>query len=208
MRSSSLLLWAHLIVWIIVFLALSMVSLSGNDHNDHHDKVPLLAAHAARQVSPTIVRPTSTTLPLAESPLPLPVTTLVTVTSTPTISLPLSDEELQQEVVALRIELNRLWSATYLARAASQLADAEAALRVNDLDEVARLLITAGASLERAYERSSEQYKGPISEFRARVAKMFEELRIRPEGMDHRLRRLRQSMLSLVDDEPLTTPLR
>jgi hypothetical protein len=107
---------------------------------------------------------------------------------------------MNEEMLALRSEVNRLWSAYYLARAANQLADAEAALRVNDLDEVEQVLVTVGVSLDRAYERSPEQDKGPISEFHMQVAKMLEELHIRPEGMDQRLRRLRQSMLTLVDE--------
>lgn len=104
------------------------------------------------------------------------------------------------EVAALRNEINRLWSAYYLARAASQLADAEAALRINDLNEVELVLTTVSSSLERAYDRSPEQDKGPISEFRLQVGRIHADLRVRPEGLDQRLRRLRQSMLSLFDE--------
>ncbi|NJO06883.1 MAG: hypothetical protein HC876_15925 [Chloroflexaceae bacterium] len=100
----------------------------------------------------------------------------------------------------MRSELDRLWSAYYLARSATQVADAEDALRVNDLDEVERVLVTVGASLNLAYDHSAEQDKGPISEFRVQISNIREELRIRPEGMDDRLRRLRQSMLNLVDE--------
>lgn len=103
-------------------------------------------------------------------------------------------------VLDLRAELRRLWSAYYLARAAIQLADAEASLRVNDLEETERVLVTAGISLDLAYQQSSEQDKGPISEFRMQVGTMREDLYIRPEDMDDRFRRLRQSMLSLVDE--------
>jgi hypothetical protein len=103
-------------------------------------------------------------------------------------------------VLDLRAELRRLWSAYYLARAAIQLADAEDSLRVNDLEETERVLVTAGISLDLAYQQSSEQDKGPISEFRMQVGTMREDLYIRPEDMDDRFRRLRQSMLSLVDE--------
>jgi hypothetical protein len=120
-----------------------------------------------------------------------PITPTVVLTSTRPIS---------QEIVELRREISNLWSAYYLARAASQLADAEAALRVNDLSEVEQVLITVDASLDRAYERSAEQDKGPINEFRLQVGRMHENLRVRPERMDQKLRRLRQSMLSLVDE--------
>lgn len=107
---------------------------------------------------------------------------------------------IEQQIAELHDEINRLWSAYYLARAASQIADAEAALRINNLSEVELVLTTVGSSLDRAYERSAEQEKGPISEFRMQVGTLYEDLRVRPEGMDQRLRRLRQSMLSLVDE--------
>jgi hypothetical protein len=107
---------------------------------------------------------------------------------------------LEAEVAALRRDVDQLWSAYYLSRAANQLADAETALRVNDLSEVEQVLATVGTSLDRAYDRSVEQEKGPISEFRVQVGRMHDELRTRPQGMDQQLRRLRQSMLSLVDE--------
>jgi hypothetical protein len=109
---------------------------------------------------------------------------------------------MNRELQDLRAELRELWSAYYLARAAIQLADAEVALRVNDRAEVERLLVTAAVSLDLAYEHSSEQNKGPIREFRARVGAMHEDLAIRPENMDLRMRRLRQSMLSLANQGP------
>jgi hypothetical protein len=115
--------------------------------------------------------------------------------ATPAVVAPTSEE-----VAELRREVNRLWSALYLARAANQLADAEAALRINNVSEVEQVLATVSASLEQAYERSAEQEKGPISEFRTQVSRMYSDLRIRPEGMDQRLRRLRQSMLTLMDE--------
>lgn len=142
----------------------------------------------------------------------LPVVPVVPATSTarePRIApqrLPgaeaLSDEAMSRELRSLRAELRDLWSAYYLARAAIQLADAEVALRVNDLDEIERLLATAAVSLDLAYEHSSEQDKGPIGEFRAQVGAMHEDLAIRPENLDLRMRRLRQSMLSLANKEP------
>lgn len=111
-------------------------------------------------------------------------------------------EALYHELLLLRADVSRLWSAYHLARASSQLADAEAALRINDLNEVERVLVTVGISLDQAYERSLEQDKGPISAFRAEVGQMHEELRRRPDNIDLQLRRLRQSMLNLVDEPP------
>jgi hypothetical protein len=124
--------------------------------------------------------------------MPATLTRTQTLTATAAIS---------QQLTLLQHEISNLWSAYYLARAASQLADAEAALRINDLNEVEQVLITVDASLDRAYDRSTEQHKGPINEFRMQIGRMYENLRIRPEGMDQQLRRLRQSMLSLVDED-------
>ena len=95
--------------------------------------------------------------------------------------------------------MERLWSAYYLARAANQIADAEAALQINNFDHVEQSVTAAAASVNRAYEYSAEQEKGPISEFRAQLSTLREEVRVRPEGMDQRLRSLRQRMLSLAD---------
>jgi hypothetical protein len=111
---------------------------------------------------------------------------------------PLSES---QQLAELRREMNHLWSAYYLSRAASQIADAEAALRVNNLGEVEQVLVTVGISLDQAYAWSAEQEKGPISEFRIQVGRMHAYLHTRPEGMDQRLRLLRQAMLSLVNVE-------
>lgn len=131
--------------------------------------------------------PTATVLPAVggEALSPAPVLP----TATPTT----------EDLAALRVELDRLWSAYYLARSANQLADAEAALMLNDLDQVEQGLTTAAALVDRAYEHSAEQEKGPISEFRAQISLLREDARVRPAGMDQRLRRLRQSMLSLAD---------
>ena len=140
---------------------------------------------------PRTSTPVPTVSPRAEqSPSPLPTM----------LKLDEQEEQIREDMREIQTEIRNLWSAYYLARAASQLADAEAALRINDLDEVRQVLVTVDVSLDFAYERSNEQHKGPISEFRLQVSKVYEELYIRPEHMDQRLRRLRQSMLSLVDE--------
>ncbi len=164
----------------------------------------LLGQAALPAQQPSGIPPTTVVVPGTVPPLP-------TATAQPTVQptvqptmiafrMPVGAAAEAQEIAALRQEINRLWSAYYLARAATQLADAEAALRVNDLDEVEQVLTTVDASLDRAYERSAEQEKGPINEFRIQVGQLYENLHVRPEGMDQQLRRLRQSMLSLVDE--------
>ncbi len=134
-------------------------------------------------------QPTRTPAPTPTPPLPSPIIT----GSAPRVA-PDPDE-----LALLRREMERLWSAYYLARAANQIADAEAALQINNFDHVEQSVTAAAASVSRAYEYSAEQEKGPISEFRAQLSTLREEVRVRPEGMDQRLRSLRQRMLSLAD---------
>jgi hypothetical protein len=155
------------------------------------------AALLARQQSVLLLPLTPTSAPATLAPLP---------TLTPTSILPtppLPDERiLSQEILDLRAELRRVWSAYYLMRAAAQLADAEDALQVNELTEVERILVTVRVSLDQAYALSTEQDKGPIGEFRMQISEVREDLQVRPEGMAQRLQRLRQDMLSLVEEEP------
>lgn len=155
------------------------------------------AALLARQQSVLLLPLTPTSAPATLAPLP---------TLTPTSILPtppLPDERiLSQEILDLRAELRRVWSAYYLMRAAAQLADAEDALQVNELTEVERILVTVRVSLDQAYALSTEQDKGPIGEFRMQISEVREDLQVRPEGMAQRLQRLRQDMLSLVEEDP------
>ncbi len=137
--------------------------------------------------------------PYQPSPFPTPTRSIPTPVRQPTPypTLPPQEETLMQQSK----EIRNLWSAYYLARAASQLADAEAAMRSNDLEEVRQVLVTVRVSLDSAYEQGTEQHKGPIQEFRLQISAIYEELYNRPEHMDQRMRRLRQSMLSLVDED-------
>jgi len=145
--------------------------------------------------------------PVLPTSTPLPPTTVVseptsTIPFLPSPTPPQPDERIiSQEILDLRAELRRVWSAYYLMRAAAQLADAETVLRVNELEEVERALVTVRVSLDHAYDFSAEQNKGPIGEFRMRVSDIYGDLRVRPEGIDQRLRRLRQAMLSLVEEQ-------
>ncbi len=143
--------------------------------------------------------PTATLAPTRQ-PTRTPAPSPTSVPPRPAIAgpAPLSPPD-PDELALLRREIERLWSAYYLARAANQIADAEAALQINNFDHVEQNLTAAAASVSRAYEYSAEQEKGPISEFRAQLSTLREEIWVRPEGMDQRLRSLRQRMLSLAD---------
>lgn len=110
------------------------------------------------------------------------------------------DSVLRLTVIDLEEADRQLWSAIYLLRSASQLDDAVTALLVNDLAEADRLLMLARRSLDRAYAFSAEQEKGPIDSFRLQLSQIRDDLGLRPEGADRKLRQLRRLILSLVDE--------
>lgn len=141
---------------------------------------------AARPSAPADATPAPTSPPA--SPVPTPRESDVGV--------------LRLDIIDLEAENDRLWSALYLLRAASQLDDAEAALLANDPAEADRSIMTARRSLDRAYALSAEQDKGPIDAFRLQASQIRDDVRVRPEGADRRLRQLRQLVLALVDEEP------
>jgi len=115
-------------------------------------------------------------------------------------ALPTDEGGLRLAILDLEAANRRLWSAIYLLRAASQIDDAIVALQSNDLDEVDRIMLNARRSFDRAYAFSAEQEKGPIDTFRLQIGQARDDLHIRPEGLDRRLRQIRQLVLSLVDE--------
>jgi hypothetical protein len=144
---------------------------------------------------------------VADTPTTMSATAVVSPTSvsretpTPAPSAIAADEGgTRLAILDLEAADHRLWSAIYLLRAASQIDDAVVALQSNDLDEVDRILLNARRSFDRAYAFSAEQEKGPIDTFRLQIGQARDDLHIRPEGLDRRLRQIRQIVLSLVDE--------
>ncbi len=111
----------------------------------------------------------------------------------------LDESALRLDILDLQAEQRRLWSVIYLLRAVAQIDDVLAALQANDLDEADRTLMLVYRSLDRAYAVSAEQDKGPIDSFRLQISQLRDELRLRPEGSDRRLRQIRRLILSLVE---------
>jgi hypothetical protein len=157
---------------------------------------PVPTALVATSTPPVFIQNT------AEPPAPsADQTATPSVEQTAAPSAPIGDfDVLSQEIVDLKDENRQLWSALYLMRAVVQLGDAEAALQNNELAEVERLLLTVRVSLDGAYAYSAEQEKGPIETFRLDLGRISEDLRLRPEGLDRKLRDLRRLVLSLVDE--------
>jgi hypothetical protein len=152
---------------------------------------------ALRPLQPAYVLPERATSPPA-APTANPAASAPTPTAP---SQPLPDERvLAQEVLDLRARLDQTWSSVYITRAALQIADAEAALRANDIAEVERLLAASDASLALAYERSDQVNRGPLGELRAQLSQMRDDIHLMPEGLDQRLKSMRQVMMALIEE--------
>lgn len=152
----------------------------------------LLITTALRPIQPAYVLPLRPTAAATPSRAPQP---------SPAPSAPLPDEQvLAQEVLDLRARLDQTWSSVYITRAALQIADAEAALRANDTAEVERLIAAADASLALAYDRSDQVNRGPLGELRAQLGQLRDDIHLLPEGLDQRLKSLRQVMMTLIEE--------
>lgn len=138
--------------------------------------------------------------PTISTPQPRP-TSLPTATPQPQpTGAPLAPGITSQELADLRAEDQKIWTAIYLARAISQIAEAEGAMRANDLDAVDQSLIAVDGSLALAYARAADGQSDPIAQIRRDASAMREDLYLRPEGMDARLARLRQTILALIEE--------
>jgi hypothetical protein len=150
-----------------------------------------MAGTRAAQPPPTLTAPTPRpTAPPTSPPAAQPT------------APPLSAGITSQELADLRAEDDRLWTAIFLSRAISQLAEGESAMRANDLAAVDQSLIAVDDSLALAYGRAADAQRDPIDQLRRDAGAMREDLYMRPEGMDARLVRLRQTILALIEERP------
>ena len=161
-----------------------------------------LAVAASLAVQATLLRPvTIVVMAPTSEPTPLPTTAAAPTTPTSSAAAPApAPDIIRQELADLRFEDSRLWAAIYLSRAISQVSDAEAQMRANDLESVAQSLVAVDGSLELAYERADESIKSPIAQLRRDAGTIRDDLYVRPEGMDARLTRLRQTILALIGE--------
>ena len=162
----------------------------------------LLLSIGLQSLLPT--RPTALAIATSTAlPQPLSTATAAPAATLPTqqapTALPPASDITRQQLIDLHTEDERIWSAIYLARAISQIADAETAMRTNDLERVDQLIIAADASMAKALTRTASSLRDPIAQLRRDAGLMREDLYLRPEGMDARLIRLRQTLLVLID---------
>lgn len=125
--------------------------------------------------------------------------TVVSAPSPQPTEAPLAAALTRQELIDLRVQDDRLWAAMYLMRALNHLADAEASLRVNDFVRVEQTLTAIDDALAQAYARAADADRDPIVQIRRDLGGIREDLYLRPEGMDVRLARIRQSIMTLIE---------
>jgi hypothetical protein len=130
---------------------------------------------------------------------PMPTSTVSATPSPQSTEAPLAAALTRQELIDLRAQDERLWAAMYLMRALHHLADAETLLRANDFARVEQTLAAIDEALAQAYVRAAEADRDPISQIRSDVGGIREDLYLRPEGMDIRLARVRQAIMTLIE---------
>ncbi|HEX5689800.1 MAG TPA: hypothetical protein VFX76_07355, partial [Roseiflexaceae bacterium] len=110
----------------------------------------LLAVAISLGLQSILFQPTSPTFVVpATAAAPPSATVAPAQPAAPTSGVPAPEPDIvRQELLDLRAEDNRLWAAVYLARAISQVSDAEAQLRSNNLESVAQSLVAVDGSLE------------------------------------------------------------
>lgn len=142
------------------------------------DRVVVLSSPTATRV---VALPP--TLPLGATPTPLPAV--------------LRDMS-RQELRDIQADTAALWSALYLSRGLAHLSDAEVLLLNNDMAGTAQTLVLLDDALQRAGTTAASNVRDPIEQIRRDVVAVRQDLYMRPNGLDKRLRRVRQALLTLI----------
>ncbi len=132
-------------------------------------------------------------------PSPMPTSAVSAPSSPQSTEASLAASLTRQELIDLRAQDEQLWAAMYLMRALHHLDDAEMSLRTNDFARVEQTLAAIDEALAQAYVRAAEADRDPIMQIRFDVGSIREDLYLRPEGMDIRLARVRQSIMTLIE---------
>ena len=129
-------------------------------------------------------------------------TPIVGVIATPTPAV--VGEMSRQELLDVKADTAALWSALYLSRGLAHLSDAELLLLNNDMAGTAQTLVLLDDALQRAATTATGNVRDPIEQIRRDVVALRQDLDMRPNGLDKRLRRVRQALLTLIGN-PNTT---
>ncbi len=146
------------------------------------------------QPQPVAVGVTEPTAVVAPRP------TEIRIAATPTPASEVVRDISRQELLDVKAETQALWSAVYLSRALMHASDAELSLRENDLGRVEQILLLLDDALQRATTTAATTARDPIEQLRRDVVTMRQDLYVRPDGMDQRLARMRQALLTLVGE--------
>ena len=144
-----------------------------------------------RNVVVSLAQPTPVVAP-RPTDLPAP--------ATPTPASEVVRDISRQELLDVKADTDALWSAVYLTRALMHASDAEVALRDNDLGRVEQILLLLDDVLQRATTNAPSTARDPIEQLRRDVVTIRQDLYGRPDGMDQRLARMRQALLTLVGE--------
>lgn len=144
-----------------------------------------------RNVVVSLAQPTPMTL-ARPTDMPAP--------ATPTPASEVVRDISRQELLDVKAETQALWSAIYITRALMHASDAELALRENDLGRVEQILLLLDDVLQRATTNATATARDPIEQLRRDVVTMRQDLYVRPDGIDQRLARMRQALLTLVGE--------
>jgi hypothetical protein len=134
------------------------------------------------------------------TPVVVPRPTAMPAPATPTPASEVVRDISRQELLDVKAETQALWSAVYLSRALMHASDAELTLRENDLGRVEQILLLLDDVLQRATSNASTTARDPIEQLRRDVVTIRQDLYVRPDGMDQRLARMRQALLTLVGE--------
>lgn len=146
-------------------------------------------------------QPRNVVVSLAQpTPVVAPRPTDMPVPATPTPASEVVRDISRQELLDVKAETQALWSAVYLSRALMHASDAELALRENDLGRVEQILLLLDDVLQRATTNAATTARDPIEQLRRDVVTMRQDLYVRPDGIDQRLARMRQALLTLVGE--------
>lgn len=126
--------------------------------------------------------------------------TAVRMPATPTPASEVVRDISRQELLDVKADTQALWSAVYLSRALMHASDAELALRENDLGRVEQILLLLDDVLQRATTHAPTTSRDPIEQLRRDVVTIRQDLYARPDGIDQRLARMRQALLTLVGE--------
>jgi len=122
---------------------------------------------------------------------------------TATLTSPLLQDISRQEIRDVKADTAALWSAIYLTRALAHASDAEADLARNDMTGTAQMLLLMDDALQRAAVTATSAVRDPIEQIHRDIVAVRQDLYVRPNGLDVRIKRVRQSLLTLIANPTL-----